>query len=190
MTTQSNNTATRRPIARRALTTALLTAGLVVGLGAGVANAKKPGKGKPGAGGDKIERMCQRLECSAQQKTQLQSILKGKREAHKASRAQLEQLQSQLAAEYRKARPNEATMRRIYSQLDALRDKQRAEMHKTAMQIHAVLTPAQREKVATSIERRGVRALMGGGKGHGERGKNGKNGKNGKRPGGLPSVTG
>ena len=112
MSTRTNTT-TARPLTRRLLTSALLTAGLVLGLGAGAAHAKKPGKGKAGAGGNKIERMCQRLECSEQQKTQLQSILKGKREAHKANRAQLEQLQSQLAAEYRKARPNESAMQRI-----------------------------------------------------------------------------
>ncbi|MCA9717763.1 MAG: periplasmic heavy metal sensor [Myxococcales bacterium] len=173
MTTSTNTRSTLRSLARRKLTAALVTVGLIGGLGIGVANAK-PGKGAgAGAGAGKVEHMCQRLECTDNQKAQLQNILKGKRDAHKANREKVQQLQAQLAAEYRKARPNESVMQGIYQQLDTLEDQRRAEMHKTAMQIHAVLTPAQRDKVATAIEHRGPRALMGG-KGHGPRGGKGK----------------
>ena len=163
---------------RRKLTAGLLTLGILGGLGAGTAHAAKGPEGKR-AGKGKVERICKRLECSDDQREQIGAILKDSKGQNKAKGEQMQQLKAQLAAEYRKARPNEAEMRRIYAQMDALRAEKRDAKHKTAMRIHQVLTPDQREKVARAIEKKGINALLG--KGHGKQGKKGKKGKKGKQ---------
>lgn len=175
MTHRSN---TPLNLLRNKLTASLLAIGFVSGLGMSTASAK-PADAK-GKKGNRIERLCKKIECTASQKTQLQSIHKDAKANKKGQREQVRQLKAQMAAEFRKQNPSERVLNDISNKLAKHHDKQRAERIKLMLKVHRILTPQQREKLATMLEKRGPGALMGGGKGKGN--KRGK-GKPGKRKG-------
>ncbi|HET6583662.1 MAG TPA: periplasmic heavy metal sensor [Nannocystaceae bacterium] len=150
------------------ITTTLLSLGL---LGA-VADAPAPTKGEhPGFAG----KLCEKLTCTASQKTQVQSITKELKEDTKPDREAIQQTQRKLAVELAKASPSE----KVVDTLAAEMAKHQAEMTKrgleAVLEVHALLDASQRTRFAEIIADHGVRGLIGHGghKGGGRRGKPG-----------------
>ncbi|MCB9755583.1 MAG: periplasmic heavy metal sensor [Myxococcales bacterium] len=158
---------------RSKLTAGMLALGIVAGLGGAAAHAS-PGPAARGDGKGKVARVCDRVECSDDQRAQIKQILNDRKSAHMADRAKARQLTAQLSAERSKPAPNEAELSRLHAQLSALRDANRARMRETAAQLREVLTPEQQAKVAQARERRGDRSGAKGrghGRGHGPKAK-------------------
>ncbi|MCB9703173.1 MAG: periplasmic heavy metal sensor [Myxococcales bacterium] len=157
--------------------TSLLTLGLVGGALEGEAAAGEPG----GGGHSKVERLCKRLECSADQTTQLQAIGKRVAEESRGDREALKTLKGQLAAEIAKDRPSEATLKKIFADMNRRQDAIQGRMQAALIEAHKLLTSSQRAELAKMIEKRGPKAMFfgggHGGKGHGGKGKGHGDGK-------------
>ncbi len=122
--------------------------------------------GKKGQRHGKIDRFCDRVECSDAQKRELQEIFASFRSETKDEREQIRSLRKQLNAEFAKDRPNENSMKRTYAQIDRLQDGVRDEKREMMMDVHGVLEPGQREAAA--------KMLMKGKKHHGKKAKKAK----------------
>jgi hypothetical protein len=149
------------------------------------AKAKADAKG-PRAGGS-IERLCNRLECTSEQRTKLKAIGSKLAQDGKADRQTMKSLKSKLAVEFAKDAPNKRTLAQLFADMDKRQDAMQSRTQAALLEVHAVLTPAQRVELAEMIERRGPQAVFGGkgGKGHkggkSKKAKSGKQAKNGKR---------
>jgi Spy/CpxP family protein refolding chaperone len=142
------------------ITLGLVTFGLTGALLAGDAHARGAGRD-----GKLVDRMCQRLECSADQRTRIAKIQETQAPNLKAEREAMRALRQQVRAEWAKAAPDARTLDKLDDQIAAhqarIHDARRAAM----LQIHAILTPAQRAKLAAAMDRKG----KGKGEGRGER---------------------
>lgn len=136
----------------------LATFSLSTLLSSGVAHAG-PAAGQQGR---KHDRMCERLACTAAQKTQIESIRESAAPQIKAAREAMKGLRDQLRAEWQKPAPNAATLERLDGQLDAQKDKIGDLRRAAKLKIHALLTAEQRAKFSA------------------EKGRGGKHGKHGK----------
>jgi Spy/CpxP family protein refolding chaperone len=98
--------------------------------------------------GDRGAKMCEHLECTAAQQAQLAQIREAHKPAMQASREAIRDLKQQLVAEYQKERVDTAKVAALRQQIDA--HKATAEREREAMKakIEAILTPAQRAKLA------------------------------------------
>lgn len=139
-----------------AMTKTLMTAvfGIAM-LGAGTGQAA-PAGGAPqkehrGIG----EKMCERLSCTDAQKAELKKIRDATRPKIQAEREAMRGIKGEIAAEFRKDRLDNARLKALYGQLDARKDTIEGLRRGMMTQIHAVLTPAQREQMARAFERRG-----------------------------------
>jgi Spy/CpxP family protein refolding chaperone len=112
-----------------------------------------PGKGK--GKGKRIDKVCQKIECTDAQRKELRDVM---REAHtdlESEREAMRELGAQLAEEYAKKNPNEKKMQQLYRKMDAHRANVRDRMHEAFMEIHPRLRPEQRQKLAELMARRG-----------------------------------
>jgi Spy/CpxP family protein refolding chaperone len=148
-------------------------------LGHGKGHGKKDWEGKHG---DKVERFCEPIACTAEQQTQLSAAFAGVHEARREAKAAHEGDKrdfSPLAEAFRAESLDEAKLRAVMA--DHHRDMQehKAEHAKQVgaviAEIHAILTPEQRAIIAETIEAKGLRVLIGG-KGHHKKGKKGGKG--------------
>jgi protein CpxP len=98
--------------------------------------------------GDRGAKMCERLECSSTQQAQLAQIRESHKPAMQASREAIRDLKQQLVAEYQKDRVDTAKVAALRQQLDAQKATAKREREAMKAQIDAVLTPAQRAKLA------------------------------------------
>ena len=123
---------------------------------------------------------CARLQCTDDQADELRELFAELRDDSKADREAISTLRKQLATEWAKDAPDEDAMARIEGQIRQHHEALAAMMHDTMMEVHAVLTPAQRQELAKTLEHGGFRRLFG--PRHGKRGKakKGSNGKKGK----------
>lgn len=149
-----------------------LIAGLVAFIAtAGLAERSAHAGGPEGHGAGKLERACQRLTCTADQKAKIGAIGKGMRDKNEPDRAALGKLREDLAAEVAKARPDAQAVKRISAEMErhqgAIRERRMAAL----LEVQALLNPEQRKVLGEMIARRGPGAVLGG-KG-GERGKGG-----------------
>jgi Spy/CpxP family protein refolding chaperone len=135
------------------------------------------------------EKLCSELECSEAQVAQINELFAGKhedrdhddregdREARKAARAEAHKL---LADAFRADVFDPAVLERAKPEHEGDRE---AHMIAFATELHAILTPAQRAKLADRVEDGGPMFFMGHGKrGHGDKGPHGKRGPDGERP--------
>lgn len=120
-------------------------------LSSGVAHA---GSGKQGHA-NKESRLCERVACTAAQKTQIQSIREASAPQVKQLREALHGLRDQQRAEWQKAAPSAAVLERLDGQIDAQRDKIGDLRRADRLKIHALLTPEQRAKFSAAKDRRG-----------------------------------
>ncbi len=130
-------------------------------LSSGVAHAG-PAAGKQDRSEHKQNRLCERLACTAAQKTQIESIREATTPQVKAARDAMQDLRAQQRAEWQKAAPSAATLERLDGQIDAQKDKIGDLRRAAKLKIHALLTADQRAKFTA------------------EKGKRGKHGKHGK----------
>lgn len=132
------------------ITLGLVTFGLTGALLAGDAQARGAGHD-----GKRVDRMCQRLECTADQRTKIAKIQETQGPGLKAEREAMRALRQQVRAEWAKASPDVRALDKLDDQIAAhqakIHDARRAAM----LQIHAILTPAQRAKLAAAMDRKG-----------------------------------
>lgn len=145
---------------------------------AGMAFAKPAVQG-PGAQG-KRGGLCAKLECTDTQKDELKEVMTELRTDAKGDREAVKRLNGQLAAEFAKASPDEKAMRSLQGQIASHHQQMQDRAFDAMMEVHGLLDAEQRGQLATMMEHRGMRALMGG---KGRRGGKGKRGE-GKRKAG------
>lgn len=156
------------------ITTTLLTLGLASTLADAPAATTKPAREHGGMAG----KLCEKLACTASQKTQVQAIGKELHEDAKPDREAIRQLERKIGAELAKASPNEKAIDALVNEIA----KHQSEMTKrgleAVLEMHAVLDAKQRGELAKLVSEHGMRGLMGGHRGrHGKDGKPGKPGK-------------
>lgn len=134
--------------------------------------------GKPGERGKfAVEKLCSDLECSEAQVAQITELFAGNherrddgdREAHKAARAEAHKL---LAAAFRADVFDPAVLEQAKPEHDKAGDHE-DRMLDVATQLHAILTPEQRAKLADQVEAGGPMFFMGK-RGPGKRGPDGE----------------
>ena len=163
------------PSPRRRLLATLAGATLAFGVSATALAAPPKGKGKGKGKGQRIERVCEQLQCTTNQKEELQQVMREMHTDAKAEREAIKTLHKALLAEFKKDEPDEAAMKRIYGQIATHEANLRDRRHDMIMEVHGILTPEQRAKAGRFL----LKGKMGGK--HGRKAKkNGKNGKNGK----------
>ena len=124
---------------------------LAATLFAGAAQAAPPeGREGPPRGGPCVE-----LKCTEAQKQELKEIFKELRHDLRNEHELMKQAHQKLAAEFKKDRPNEKKMQQIYKEIDRIHGAIRDRRHDAIMEVHGVLTPAQREKAAEHLVRMG-----------------------------------
>jgi Spy/CpxP family protein refolding chaperone len=144
--------------------------------------------GHHGKRGNFAEKLCSELECSEAQVAQISELLAdkhedredrddGDHEARKAARAEGHKL---IADAFRADVFDPAVLERAKPEHEGDRE---AHMIEFASELHAILTPAQRAKLADRVEDGGPMFFMGHGKrGHGDKGPHGKRGPEGEGP--------
>ncbi|MCY0995505.1 Spy/CpxP family protein refolding chaperone [Nannocystis sp. ILAH1] len=98
--------------------------------------------------GDRGAKMCEKLECTDAQKTQLTQIRASHKPTLHAERAAIRDLEQQIAAEYAKPSFDAAKVKGLREQLAAHETVAKSEREAMKTKIDAVLTPAQRTKLA------------------------------------------
>lgn len=118
--------------------------------------------------------LCAKLECTDTQREELRAVMSELRADSKGDREAIKRLRKQLAAEFAKAQPDEAAMRSIQATIATHQQQMRDRGLDAMLEVHALLDAEQRATLAKAMERRGMRGMMRGGKGHrkgkGERG--------------------
>jgi len=138
----------------RRLALLLATFSLSTLLSSGVAHAG-PAAGKQDRSEQKQNRLCERLACTAAQKTQIESIHDATAPQVKAAREAMQSLRAQQRAEWQKAAPSAATLERLDGQIDAQKDKIGDLRRAAKLKIHALLTADQRAKFTAEKGKRG-----------------------------------
>jgi Spy/CpxP family protein refolding chaperone len=134
-----------------------------------------------------VERLCEKVTCTAEQQTQLTESFTSAHEVRRGSHEQHEKPDfSAVSALLRADTLDAAKLSEVMAASKAEHHARKAEhaeaFGEAVARVHAILTPEQRAIVADAIEADGLHALMGGKGGkHGKRGKHGERGKHGKR---------
>ncbi|MEZ4428942.1 MAG: Spy/CpxP family protein refolding chaperone [Nannocystaceae bacterium] len=137
-----------------------------------------------------LQRICKKIECTDQQLAQIRDLVEAQRgPSEGAPRDELGAANKALAAAFATDGFSQADIDRHHEAMQRVHEAHEQQMDALIVQVHALLTPDQRELVAHKIERRGLRALMGGkhgkhgkhGKRHGKRGRHGERGDHGER---------
>lgn len=129
--------------------------GITSVLATGVAHA---GSGKPRDPQARLDRKCERLGCTAAQKTQIKAIHAAAAPQIDAARAALRGLRDQQRAEWQKAQPDARALDRLDAQIDAQRDTISDLRRAAKLKVHALLTPEQRAKIGQHRGGKGPRA--------------------------------
>ena len=137
-------------------------------LATGAVATADPGGGPAAKGGP--AGVCAKLKCSEDQKTQLRQRYKKLREDSKADREAIKALHGEMAREWTKDAPNESALTKLQAKIHKHRVALATIVHDAMMDVHAVLSPAQRTEFAKLIAKRGFRPGGGRGKGKGDRG--------------------
>jgi Spy/CpxP family protein refolding chaperone len=125
---------------------------------------------EPGARGrhDKGAALCERLECTDDQRARIDAIRAEHREDAADERAEAKRLRQALRAEQSKPSPDAEELARLRASLETMKTSLRQQREVSKAEISALLTPEQRERLdAMKAEReRGPK-----GKAHAKRGK-------------------
>jgi len=160
------------------LTATLFTFGLAGALVDAPATTAAPPAASAKANEGPAKRLCEKLSCTAAQKTEVQSITKELVTDTQPDRESIRRLQRKLADEIAKAKPSEPAIDALAGELA----KHQSEMTKrgldAVLELHAVLDAGQRKLLADIVAEHGVRALVG-------RRMDGKAGKRGRGPKGA-----
>lgn len=122
--------------------------------------------------------LCERLECTDDQRAQIDSIRDAHRQDAADERAEAKRLHDALKAERKKAEPNAEEIARLQASLDAIKASIRRDREASKAEIAALLTPEQRAELdAMKAERKKGGKKGGKGKAHAKRDGKGKGGK-------------
>ncbi len=154
------------------ITTTLLTLGLASTLADAPAATTKPARAHGGMTG----KLCEKLVCTASQKTQVQAIAKELHEDAKPDREAIQAIEQKLGTELAKASPNEKTIDALVNEIAKHQSEMAKRGFEAVLEVHAILDAKQRAELAKLVAEHGMRGLMGGhrGGGHGKGGKPGK----------------
>jgi Spy/CpxP family protein refolding chaperone len=143
----------QRAFPRRRLALFVLTSTVLAGTLLGPAPAEA-GKGK-GRGHAKLDRLCEQITCTEAQKQDIGEVFKQLRVDVKPDREAIRDLRRQLAGEWAKDRPDEAKLAKLADKI-AAHERNIADRRMEAMlELHALLSPEQREQVAEHLMKRG-----------------------------------
>jgi hypothetical protein len=151
-------------------TTTLLTMGLASTLADAPAATAKPAREHAGMTG----KLCEKLACTATQKTKVQEIAKELREDSKPDREAIERVQSRLGAELAKANPSDKVIDALAAELAQHQTEMTKRALESVLEVHALLDATQRDRFAKMVAEHGTRGLLGGHRGGGRPGKAGK----------------
>ncbi len=113
------------------------------------------GQGPGGQGKAKLERMCEQIACTDDQRDDIARVFKQMRQDIKPDREAIAQLRSELASEWKRAKPDAGKLAKLGDKI-AAHERNVADRRLEAMlELHAILTPSQREQIAAHLlERR------------------------------------
>jgi hypothetical protein len=115
---------------------------------------------EPGAMAERVAtRLCDVAKCDEGQEAAIViAIADG---APKASMDEMAAMMGRVASVLRTDDLDAKTLERFAAEMEAKRDAMRPRALETLSEVHAMLSPDQRDKVATTLEREGPRGLMG-----------------------------
>ena len=142
-----------------------MSAFIITGLlGTLVAFGAPAGEGMPpGEGGFLGPGLCRRLECTAVQEQQMTEIVAAHRAEVATDRAELQRLRAEMAAELAGAELDLEKLRRLQTQRSVVQAKMAQARLQSMIEVHGMLTPAQRQTWAEDM-------ATGAGRGSGRRG--------------------
>jgi len=117
--------------------------------------------------------LCERLECTDDQRAQIDAIRSAQREATADERAEAKRLHQAMKLERSKPEPNADELARLRASLDVVKASLKQQREASKAEISAVLTPAQREQLA-AMKAKHQRDGKGKGKAHAKRDGKGK----------------
>lgn len=117
---------------------------------------KDKGKGK-GHGHAKIERMCEKIACTEDQAQDIEQIFKQLHIDSKSDREAIQELRKQLASEWTSDKPDELELASLTEKIDAHERNVSDRRMEAMLELHALLTPAQREQIAEHLLKAGQR---------------------------------
>lgn len=119
----------------------------------------------------KLDRLCDELDCTDEQREQIAAVMKGMRpepEAREQMRAKHEAAKEKLADAFRADTFDDAVLDDLRTDMESKHAERKGKMIQAMVELHGILTPEQRAEMAEIIEKRGP-MMMGhrwGGKGH------------------------
>ena len=118
--------------------------------------------------------LCERLECTDDQRAQIDAIRDARRQGSADERAEAKQLREALKVERQKAAPNADEIARLQASLDSIKASMRRDREASKAEIAALLTPEQRAELDAMKAKRKHGGKDGKGKAHAKRGPEGK----------------
>jgi Spy/CpxP family protein refolding chaperone len=114
------------------------------------------GKGKH-KGHAKLDRLCEQIACTEAQATGIEQVFEQLHADIKPDREAIRELRQQLATEWKTDRPDELELAKLAEQV-AAHERNVADRRMEAMlELHALLTPGQREQLADHLLKLGHR---------------------------------
>jgi Spy/CpxP family protein refolding chaperone len=130
---------------------------LVVGILAFAATGSARPEGKPGHGIERMERAISQLEVSGEVQESIYALLDEARAEVQSRRPEMREAHEALRALMHADAPDEEAILAQAERLGALETEARKARLSTMLQVHALLTPEQREELMQLRERRGFR---------------------------------
>ena len=118
--------------------------------------------------------LCERLECTDDQRAKIDAIRSAHREAAADERAEAKRLHQALKLERSKAEPNAEELARLEAALYTVKTSLRQQREASHAEISALLTPEQRERLDAMKAKQAERKRDGKGKAHAKRDGKGK----------------
>ncbi len=122
--------------------------------------SKKKGSKKKGSKQERVRSLCADLSCTEAQRERVAASVQALREQHRAARAGEQALHTSLSRELAKDKPSKKELQRIHNDLARMQSTMADATLDTLLDIHAVLDPTQRERLASMVEHDGLRRLF------------------------------
>jgi len=146
---------------------ALATLALSAGLSAAPAAASPGGRGMPGDGGPGMVRLLEKAGASAEQRSQIEQIMKRARDDLGTQREQQQALRDKMREQFSQPTVDAAAVEGLRQQLLALHDARSKRMTQAMLDASKLLSAEQRQQLATLMKQRGERGHH---RAHGEHG--------------------
>lgn len=108
-----------------------------------------------GDGGFHGAGICKKVECTSSQEQQIADIFAAHRAEVASDRAEAQRLRGEMAAELGKSKLDEAKLQRLQTQISQAHAKMAKSRLQSMIEMHGVLTPAQRKTLAEHMATRG-----------------------------------